>query len=113
SSASWGPMRMVYLQYASDAITFFEYRSFYREPDWMEPPRGPDVSPSMSWYPVVTFLQLLVDMNLADQAPIGLGHRLAPAHYVDAWVGVARGEVPPSASAARLKQCLQKDASVP
>src|SRR5215510_14032484 len=49
SSAPWGPMRIVYLQYASDAVTFFEYSSFYREPDWMKPPRGPDVSPSLSW----------------------------------------------------------------
>src|SRR5690606_34480397 len=38
----WGPMRIVYLQYASDAITFFNPHDFYRSPDWMQPPRGPD-----------------------------------------------------------------------
>src|SRR5215472_8894449 len=28
----WGPMRIVYLQYASDPVTFFDYRDLYREP---------------------------------------------------------------------------------
>lgn len=32
-SAAWGPTRIVYLQYASDPATFFDYRSLYRQPD--------------------------------------------------------------------------------
>jgi uncharacterized membrane protein len=87
-NAAWGPMRVVYLQYASDPVTFFDYRSFYREPDWMLPPRGPDVSPQLRWYPVVTLLQLTLDMLMATTAPIGYGHVYAPAHYVDAWIEV-------------------------
>ena len=43
TGSGWGPMRIVYLQYASDAITFFEPRALYRMPDWMAFPRGPDV----------------------------------------------------------------------
>src|ERR1700744_2475485 len=58
TDAPWGPMRVVYLQYASDAITFFDYRDAYRPPAWMNAPRGPDVSPELRWYPVVTMLQL-------------------------------------------------------
>ena len=42
--ATWGPIRIVYLQYASDPITFFDVATLYREPDWMKEPRGPDVS---------------------------------------------------------------------
>lgn len=87
-SAAWGPMRIVYLQYASDPTTFFEYRSLYRKPDWMLPPRGPDVSPQLRWYPVVTFIQLMADMFMSTAAPIGYGHVYAPAHYIDAWVQV-------------------------
>ena len=87
-NAAWGPMRVVYLQYASDPVTFFEYRSLYREPDWMLPPRGPDVSPQLRWYPVVTLLQLAADMFMATTAPIGYGHVYAPAHYIDAWIEV-------------------------
>jgi len=87
-NAAWGPMRIVYLQYASDPVTFFEFGSLYREPDWMLPPRGPDVSQQMRWYPVVTLLQLAVDKFMATSAPIGHGHVYAPAHYIEAWIQV-------------------------
>ena len=84
--SAWGPMRIVYLQYASDAITFFSPRYLYRRPDWMAVPRGPDVSSELRWYPIVTMLQLVLDMLMANQTPIGYGHVFAPAHYVDAWL---------------------------
>ena len=84
----WGPMRVVYLQYASDPVTFFDTLSFYRQPDWMQAPRGPDVSPDLRWYPVVTMLQLALDMAFGTTAPIGHGHVYAPEHYVDAWLEV-------------------------
>jgi uncharacterized membrane protein len=84
--SAWGPLRIVYLQYASDAITFFDARYLYRRPDWMAVPRGPDVSSELRWYPVVTMLQLALDMLMANQTPIGYGHVFAPAHYVDAWL---------------------------
>jgi uncharacterized membrane protein len=86
--AEWGPMRIVYLQYASDAITFFEPASAYREPAWMAEPRGPDVSPELRWYPLVTFFQLLLDVMTATTTPMGYGHVYAPQHYIDAWVEV-------------------------
>ncbi|WP_246160667.1 alpha/beta hydrolase [Aureimonas fodinaquatilis] len=88
ASAPWGPVRIVYLQYASDPVTFFSPSSAYREPDWMKSPRGPDVSPELRWFPVVTMLQLAVDMMLATTTPIGYGHIYAPEHYIDAWMEV-------------------------
>ncbi|MBR0811508.1 alpha/beta-hydrolase family protein [Bradyrhizobium diazoefficiens] len=88
ADAPWGPMRVVYLQYASDAITFFAYRDAYQAPDWMTAPRGPDVSLELRWYPVVTMLQLALDMAVATNTPMGFGHVYAPEHYVDAWVAV-------------------------
>lgn len=107
-SAAWGPMRVVYLQYASDPATFFEYRSLYREPDWMLPPRGPDVSPQLRWYPVVTLLQLMLDIFIATDAPIGYGHVYAPAHYIDAWVEVTEVRDWSAEDITRLKQHLSK-----
>jgi uncharacterized membrane protein len=86
--AKWGAMRIVYLQYASDPVTFFEPQAFYREPAWMKGKRGPDVSPRLRWVPVVTMLQLLFDMATATTSPIGYGHVYAPEHYIDAWVAV-------------------------
>jgi uncharacterized membrane protein len=86
--ARWGPIRIVYLQYASDPVTFFEPRALFRQPDWMVSPRGPDVSPQLRWFPVVTMLQLAVDIAASDRAPAGYGHVYAPEHYVDAWRAV-------------------------
>lgn len=85
ANAPWGVMRVVYLQYASDAVTFFDYRDAFRPPDWMYPPRGPDVAPQMRWYPIVSMMQVALDMILANNAPMGFGHVFAPSHYVAAW----------------------------
>jgi uncharacterized membrane protein len=103
--AKWGPLRVVYLQYPSDPIVFFNTRSIYREPDWMKVPRGADVSPKLRWYPVITFLQLIVDMMTATTAPIGHGHVYAPQNYIDGWVGVT-GSDWPAAEIERLKRYL-------
>jgi uncharacterized membrane protein len=108
ANAAWGPMRIVYLQYASDPVTFFEYRSLYREPDWMPPPRGPDVSPQLRWYPVVTLLQLGIDKFMATSAPIGYGHVYAPAHYIGAWIEVTDVRDWSPEEITRLKQHLSK-----
>jgi len=86
--APWGVLRLVYLQYASDAITFFEKSLAYREADWMKSPRGPDVSPLLKWYPVISMLQILVDMPLSDTVPMGFGHVYAPKDYLNAWLEV-------------------------
>lgn len=88
ATAPWGPMRVIYLQYPSDAIVFFEPDSFYREPDWMKDPRGPDVSPELHWVPVVTFVQLLTDMMTATLTNAGHGHVYAASHYLQGWVAL-------------------------
>lgn len=109
ADAPWGAMRVVYLQYASDAVTFFDYRDFYRRPAWLEPVRGPDVSPELRWYPLVTALQLALDMAVATTTPMGYGHVYAPRHYVDAWVAVS-GAQRPAEELERLKRHLSKNA---
>lgn len=88
ADAPWGRVRIVYLQYASDPITFFDPRDFYRPPGWLSEPRGRDVSGQLRWYPVVTMLQLALDMAVATGTPMGYGHVYAPQHYLDAWIAV-------------------------
>ena len=88
ANAPWGPMRMIYLQYPSDAIAFFEPASFYRAPAWMAAPRGPDVSPALRWVPVVTFVQLLTDMMTATTTNPGHGHVYAARDYLSGWVAL-------------------------
>lgn len=103
--APWGPMRIVYLQYASDAVTFFDPHAWWRPPPWLAP-RGPDVSPRFRWVPVVTQLQLGVDIMTAVMTPVGHGHVYAAEHYLDGWVAVTAPEGWDAAGIARLKAVL-------
>ncbi|WP_111642825.1 alpha/beta hydrolase [Marinimicrobium alkaliphilum] len=102
----WGPLRIVYLQYASDPITFFEPQSFYREPEWMAEPRGPDVSEHLRWYPIITFMQLAADIAGAESAPIGYGHTYATEHYIDGWRAVSNPQGWDDAAIRRLKAAI-------
>jgi uncharacterized membrane protein len=106
AKASWGPMRMVYLQYPSDPIVFFEMTSLWRQPAWMERPRGPDVSPKIRWMPVVTFVQQICDMMTATTTPRGVGHVYAAAHYLDGWIAVTEPQGWNEQSLARLREWL-------
>lgn len=87
ADSDWGHFRIAYLQYASDPIVFFDSRSYFREPAWMREPRGPDVSSDLRWYPVVTMLQLAVDM-VSGTEPRGFGHDYAAEHYFDSWLAL-------------------------
>jgi uncharacterized membrane protein len=80
----WGNPRIVYLQHASDPITWWNPDLLFSEPDWLREPRGYDVSPDMNWIPVVTFLQVSADMAVAIDVPDGHGHRYV-RDVVNAW----------------------------
>jgi uncharacterized membrane protein len=86
--AMWGPIRIVYLQHASDPMIFFSPSLLYRRPDWLIGERGPDVSPYLEWYPIVTFLQVAFDLPMATSIPIGYGHNYSPTGYMNAWIEV-------------------------
>ena len=83
----WGDPRIVYLQHASDPITWWNPDLLFTEPDWLREPRGYDVSPDMDWIPVVTFLQVSADMAVAIDVPDGHGHRYV-RDVVNAWAGI-------------------------
>jgi uncharacterized membrane protein len=107
SDTPWGPTRIVYLQYASDPVTFFDFRYFYRPPPWLSEPRGPDVSPELRWHPVVTALQLGVDAAVSTETPVGYGHVFAAQHYIDAWLEVTGVSDWSPTDIARLKRDLE------
>jgi len=88
--SQWGPLRIAFLQYASDPVTFFRPDAYFRAPAWLNGQRGPDVSPSFRWFPIVTQLQLGLDMALATTAPMGYGHVYAPEHHIEPWLEVTQ-----------------------
>lgn len=106
--AEWGRMRIVYLQYGSDPITFFTPNSFFQKPEWMSGKRAPDVSPTFRWVPGVTFLQLGVDMITGMQTPPGFGHVFAAEHYVDSWIAVTQPTGWTEEDLARLRETLMR-----
>lgn len=84
----WGPMRIAFLQYPSDPIVFFDFATIFTRPSWMEGERGEGVSAELQWFPLVTFLQLAMDMAISNDSPLGYGHVYSTADYVDAWAAL-------------------------
>lgn len=83
----WGNPRVVYLQHASDPISWWTPDLLFSKPDWLREPRGYDVSPRMEWIPVVTFLQVSADMAVAVEVPDGHGH-IFVKDVANAWAAI-------------------------
>ncbi|RLT21914.1 MAG: hypothetical protein DWI29_01225 [Planctomycetota bacterium] len=84
----WGPLRNVYIQYSSDPMVWFSPDLAWSRPAWLTNPPGPDVSPHLRWYPIITFLQIGFDLPMATTVPIGHGHNYSPSSYIDGWIAV-------------------------
>lgn len=87
-SAVWDRPRVVYLQHPSDPIVWWSPRLLWSRPDWLTEPRGRDVLGAMSWYPIVTFWQVTIDMTNALSVPDGHGHNYR-AEALQGWLAVA------------------------
>lgn len=107
ADSEWGPVRIAFLQYASDPVTFFSPEILYRRPDWLAGRRGPDVSERLRWFPFVTFFQLMVDIPASMEVPVGYGHVYAPEHYIDAWFEITDAPGWSDAKLDRLKAHLR------
>lgn len=85
--AQWGHPRAVYLQHASDPISWWTPDLLFAKPDWLREHRGYDVSRRMEWIPIVTFLQVSADMAVAVDVPDGHGH-VYVQNVADAWAAI-------------------------
>ncbi|TKW66014.1 MAG: hypothetical protein DI616_12790 [Paracoccus denitrificans] len=98
----WGSMRLMFLQYSSDPIVFYQPSSLWRAPAWMHEPPAEDVSPDLSFMPVVTQFQLALDMAIALSAPSGHGHSYYAHDYIGPWQAVTQPDGWTDADTARL-----------
>jgi uncharacterized membrane protein len=92
-AATWDDTKVVYLQHASDPVVFFSWDLAFREPDWLkEGQRGPDVSDTFIWIPIVTMWQVALDLPAAGSVPEGFGHLYTVGANVAGWAGVTEPE---------------------
>lgn len=81
----WEEPRVLYLQHATDPITWLAPELLWSSPEWLEPDqRGADVSPAMRWIPVVTAVHVTIDMLMGQSVPARHGHNFGDV-MVDGW----------------------------
>jgi len=88
AAAEWGEMRIVFLQYSSDPVVFYDPRSLWRAPPWMRDPPAADMTEHFIFMPVVTQFQLALDIALSFGAPPGHGHAYYARDYIGPWLQV-------------------------
>ncbi|MFE3318027.1 alpha/beta hydrolase [Nocardia sp. NPDC059195] len=103
---AWATPKVVYLQHASDPITWWTPRLLFQKPDWLSEERGRDVLPSTRWIPVVTFLQVSADMAVSVDVPDGHGHTFQ-ADIADAWAAILSPADWTIADTERLREILR------
>ena len=78
-AGAYGPPRIAYAQHANDPVVWWSPQLLVREPDWLAEPPGPGRTPTMRWYPILTFLQVTVDQFTGVDVPDGQGHNYGGA----------------------------------
>ena len=101
----WPEPRLVYLQNSSDPIVWFSISSMLSKPEWMDDPRGPDVTPDMEWYPFITSFQLLADLAYSTGVPGGHGHKYG-SNAVDGWAALVAPDDWSEADTLELKEII-------
>jgi uncharacterized membrane protein len=92
AKGDWGNMRIVFLQYSSDPVVFYDPASLWRAPPWMREPPAEDMSDYFVFVPIVTQFQLALDLALSFGAPPGYGHTYYSRDYIGPWVQVTAPE---------------------
>ena len=99
-ATAWKQPRVVYLQNATDPITYWKLDLLWKHPEWLDDPRGPDVSSHMFWAPILTFWQTAGDMVFSTGVPAGHGHDYG-VNPVDAWAAITQ---PPGWTEAKTQE---------
>lgn len=86
------PPTIVFAAHANDPVVYWSPSLLLTRPDWLVPPLGPGVMPQMRWIPVITFLQVGMDLISGGEPP-EVGHNysanmavaIALAVHPDGW----------------------------
>lgn len=107
TAAPWEGSRVLFLQHASDPIVWYSPDLLTARPDWLREPPGRDRTPSMRWYPIVTFWQVAADMTNAVSVPAGHGHNYGES-VLDGWAAVAPPPGWTAADTERIRAALRE-----
>lgn len=67
------PPTIVFAAHANDPVVYWSPSLLLSQPDWLVPPLGPGVMPQMRWMPIITFLQVGMDLISGGEPP-EVGH---------------------------------------
>lgn len=67
------PPTIVFAAHANDPVVYWSPDLLLRKPDWLNPPLGPGVMPQTRWIPIITFLQVGMDLISGGEPP-EVGH---------------------------------------
>ena len=96
------PPTIVFAAHANDPVVYWSPSLLLNEPDWIQPPLGPGVSTHMRWVPIITFLQVGMDLISGGEPP-------EVGHNYSANMGVAVAlAVSPDGWTAKKTVALQK-----
>lgn len=108
----WEAPRVLYLQHPTDPVTWLSPKLLWQAPEWLEPEqRSAEISPSMRWIPVVTALQMVVDMLGGEAVPATFGHNYGDV-VVTAWQQVAGDDDLTPAAVARIQAEIESYAQI-
>ena len=64
---------IVFTAHANDPVVYWSPSLLLTPPDWLDAPLGPGVMPQMRWVPIITFLQVGMDLISGGEPP-EVGH---------------------------------------
>ncbi len=106
SFSSWpAESKVLYLQHASDPIVWWSPSLILDKPDWLDEPRGPDVSPQTHWYPFISFFHITIDQMFGVNVPVGHGHNYADV-LVESWALLTQPENWSPSKAQKLEEII-------
>lgn len=109
----WESPRLLYLQHATDPVTWLSPELLWSAPEWLEPDqRSPDISTDMRWIPVVTGLQVAVDMLAGEAVPAAYGHNYGDVVLL-AWQQVVPTSDMSTEAMSRIQAELESYSTIP
>jgi len=106
-AGSWKAPRVAILQHATDPITWLGPELIWQRPEWLtDGNRAPDVSPQMQWMPVVTAVQVALDMVASTSVPARHGHAFGDV-MLDGWVAVTGDSGLDAAALRRIQAVIE------